>query len=58
MERHHQNGLEVARFLRGHPNVVKVNHPLLLEDEAAKELVLRQVQLLRYTLHDDDMFFH
>lgn len=43
MERHHRNGLEVAKFLSGHPKVIKVSHPLL-ESSAYRDLALKQHQ--------------
>lgn len=38
VERHVENALKVAEFLNNHPQVEKVNHPSVTEDESQKEL--------------------
>ncbi|MGN0347247.1 MAG: O-acetylhomoserine aminocarboxypropyltransferase/cysteine synthase family protein [Lachnospiraceae bacterium] len=38
VERHVENALKVAQFLKNHPQVEKVNHPSVTEDESQKEL--------------------
>lgn len=38
VERHVENALKVVEYLNNHPQVVKVNHPAVTEDESQKEL--------------------
>ena len=38
VERHVENALKVAQYLKNHPLVEKVNHPSVTEDESQKEL--------------------
>lgn len=38
VERHVENSLKVVKYLSNHPQVEKVNHPAVTEDESQKEL--------------------